>query len=428
MSTQDNIPAYVEVNCSMVQVHDAPGYNAEGHRKIQSVVREAFAHEPGFAGIQGIENATLVRYRSPTSPGKYNTQLQRIVQIPLYFEEIQPFRQIDPEDIERRLALARLTGYVLFGRDECLAILHGTEGGFTFTACFEVNTHGVARSIAGYYEHNVDTRSKPQRIAALNITETQSALAETQGNVYWWGPQRLAFNKDQMDRSLRTIALLREHLAVAPPERTASGSIITRSFIANGNTGSVAHMRPRAEGWVTYPTSQDAWYYGVWVNPRKRETLTYAEQDVFHTVSETEEQFRDELKAMAESNGQRREPCAIGYSPDRETALFDSLFFLEGDLKVIRFNENKPAKNEKGSWNAPLFGALRLDAPSVLALKPGGFEPLPREAFELDLLNPLAFTGWRIEARLTRQGYDLRLHLEDGRSLAAKVQLQPVEA
>ena len=57
------------------------------------------------------------------------------------------------------------------------------------------------------------------------------------------------------------------------------------------------------EGWVQYDTSQDAWYFGVWVNPEKRLTLTYAEGDLSVVECPTDESFTAELASMAKCYG-----------------------------------------------------------------------------------------------------------------------------
>jgi hypothetical protein len=36
----------------------------------------------------------------------------------------------------------------------------------------------------------------------------------------------------------------------------------------------------RAADWLSFDTDQDAWYFGVWVNPTQFKTLSYAEGDV----------------------------------------------------------------------------------------------------------------------------------------------------
>ena len=57
------------------------------------------------------------------------------------------------------------------------------------------------------------------------------------------------------------------------------------------------------KGWKQYDTSQDAWYFGVWVHPERRLILTYAEGDITIVRCPTEESYHAELKNMAEFYG-----------------------------------------------------------------------------------------------------------------------------
>lgn len=52
------------------------------------------------------------------------------------------------------------------------------------------------------------------------------------------------------------------------------------------------------EGWMQFDTEQDAWYYGVWVNPAKLQTLTYAEGDWSLVTCESKEWYNAELEDM----------------------------------------------------------------------------------------------------------------------------------
>jgi len=58
-----------------------------------------------------------------------------------------------------------------------------------------------------------------------------------------------------------------------------------------------------AKGWKQYDTSQDAWYFGVWVHVEKRLTVTYAEGDVTVVVCPTLDTFRAELADCEEFYG-----------------------------------------------------------------------------------------------------------------------------
>ena len=58
-----------------------------------------------------------------------------------------------------------------------------------------------------------------------------------------------------------------------------------------------------SEGWQQYDTSQDAWYFGVWVHLEDRQVVTYAEGDLSIDTYDTAEAFRAQLKSMAEFYG-----------------------------------------------------------------------------------------------------------------------------
>jgi hypothetical protein len=57
------------------------------------------------------------------------------------------------------------------------------------------------------------------------------------------------------------------------------------------------------KGWKQYDTSQDAWYFGVWVHKERRLILTYAEGDISIVKCPTEESYHAELKNMADFYG-----------------------------------------------------------------------------------------------------------------------------
>ena len=69
------------------------------------------------------------------------------------------------------------------------------------------------------------------------------------------------------------------------------------------------------KGWVQYDTSQDAWYFGVWVNVKDRKVLTYAEGDVTLVECPDDDHLRAELKKMGECYGDPP-PAAVGYDND----------------------------------------------------------------------------------------------------------------
>ena len=84
----------------------------------------------------------------------------------------------------------------------------------------------------------------------------------------------------------------------------------------------------RSDGWEQYDTSQDAWYFGVWVNPRKLVTLSYAEGDWTLVVCPDAEHYNAEIADANEFYGEGRIALVIDqaggateYRQDRERFL-----------------------------------------------------------------------------------------------------------
>lgn len=420
MNPIHNVPIYVESHSMMIQAHEHPQFDPVHTRQLLEQINGLFAFERDFGGIDGIEQATLIQFRNPDHAGKVGSMVKRLIQLPLYFQEVRHFVPLDELQLHQRMLLAAATGYMLMGRDEVIAVLHEVPHGHIFCDTFEVNTDGVARSLAGYYADSIVRDSKPQYISKLNVTEVGKAISQAIGDLYWWSGKKQAFNHVQVERVRNTIRLLRAHENFAPDERTSSGAVIRRSFIQNGNTGSVSPILRQHGGWRRYPTSSDAWYYGCWINPVLRETLTYAEQDVSHVTCDNEEQFQQELANMAQFHGTNRSPSAMGYGEDGSTAYFDSLFFMQGAQRTARFDSGGKEGNQ---WTAPLFGSLSLEHPAVLALTANALRELPADAFELDKLNPRAFVPHVIQARLTDQGYQIVVGFSGDQTVQCEVKL-----
>ena len=74
--------------------------------------------------------------------------------------------------------------------------------------------------------------------------------------------------------------------------------------------------------WIQYDTSQDASYFGVWVNPTKRMTITYAEGDVTACMYKDDAAFRQEIQEMNEFYG-APPPAFIGIGEDGVTNYYD---------------------------------------------------------------------------------------------------------
>lgn len=408
------VPVYVELHSRMILAHEHPQFDPQRTRELQEHVASLFACEPDFGGIPGIEHATMIQFRNPQHLGKADSIVKHLIQLPLYFQEVREFVPLGELQLHQRALLADATGHLLMGRDETVAVLHQIASGHIFCDTFEVNTDGVARSIAGFDADTVANHSEPQYIAKLNATEVEKAISRAMSEIYWWSDQSQAFNPVQIERMRKTVRLLRAHEKSAPDERTSTGAVIRRSFIPNGSTASVSPVLQRDAGWRHYPTSSDAWYFGVWINPALRQTLSYIEQDVAHVFCDNDEQFHQELARMAAFFGANRLPSAMSYGEDGSVAYFDSLFLIRGVHRIARL---EPGAREGNQWTAPLFGAISLEHPAVLALNMQEMQVLPVEAFELDKLDPRAFVAHTVHARLTPNGYAVEIRFSDGLNL-----------
>lgn len=78
------------------------------------------------------------------------------------------------------------------------------------------------------------------------------------------------------------------------------------------------HYDNRLKGWKQYDTSQDAWYFGIWVNVEERKILTYCEGDVIIVTCTTEENYHAELMSMAEFYGPPPQ-AFVGIDFDKKT-------------------------------------------------------------------------------------------------------------
>ena len=62
----------------------------------------------------------------------------------------------------------------------------------------------------------------------------------------------------------------------------------------------INECRPE-DGWLQFDTTQDDWYFGVWVHPERREVVTYAEGDVTRVQCETPEQYAAEIRGLCDA-------------------------------------------------------------------------------------------------------------------------------
>lgn len=77
------------------------------------------------------------------------------------------------------------------------------------------------------------------------------------------------------------------------------------------------------DGWQQYDTTQDASYFGVWVNRGLRMVVTYAEGDQTIATFDTQDEFELELAEMAAFYGPPP-PMAVYIDTDGQiTEIYD---------------------------------------------------------------------------------------------------------
>lgn len=374
-----------------------------------------------YAGIeQCAENVTLVDIRDWFA-GRADKDIQRIVELPMYFQEVKEHVPYATTRINERLEFARKSGFLLMTRDEAFAVVLADKdsGAASMLACFETDENLVPREIHETYVDNLVYKSRPRQIATLNITDVQRELAQTEANVLYAMASKTP-SALRIERLKTTVAMLEAHAIKAEPERRASGAIVHRS---TGGDAVVYKLTPHDAGWKSYPTSQDASYFYVRVNPGKREIYTYAEGDISHVICEDQRQFWAELQDMAQFFGKHRTAAARGYEANGQvTHYFDSWFLQQGPSVVIQFANNKLVSSDLGR-QAPLFGSLSLEHPVVQLLRKSREQKveIPADAFELDLLSPDAFRPYTCHACVYEDGVDFDITFGDGETTSAMV-------
>lgn len=83
-------------------------------------------------------------------------------------------------------------------------------------------------------------------------------------------------------------------------EKNARGNRIKRTFLSTERYRWDFNEPFRSDGWEQYDTSQDAWYFGVWVNKKRLKILTYAEGDITMVTCPDAAHFNAEIKNMNE--------------------------------------------------------------------------------------------------------------------------------
>lgn len=77
---------------------------------------------------------------------------------------------------------------------------------------------------------------------------------------------------------------------------TKDGCVVRRQFISTERYIMDCADDFSKEGWLQYDTDQDASYYGVWVNPTKFLTASYAEGDWYLVECFDRERYNREIE------------------------------------------------------------------------------------------------------------------------------------
>lgn len=381
----------------------------------------------------------LVFFRPEEHIGKHESEVQSIHKLPRYFNEVVPFVQATKEDIALRMQIAQSFGFLMLWPDESFVVRHkSVSTGNTFVDAFKCDELGNVKEVDGIYFHDTlpdifEHHLRPSSIAELHVIAAKQVLQKKVCDLSLvctddapdWMKRNYTLSPLEQDRLRQTIELLEQHIPNAPPKRSAGGGVVNKYFVENGSTASLHKFMKSATGWIDYPTYQDAWYYGVVINPTTLEVLTYAEGDVVHIQCETEAQFMADLKDLARFHGQNLRPSWIGYGPN-VTLGFNSLTFIDAGKTVSaegteKIDQESPRNSHAGvmvDLSKAVMKRLEKNTDpqgTVLELKDG-------VDFQYSLLDPRSWvdfrsvhltkvddTNWKVNMKLADNSYQASL-------------------
>lgn len=389
------------------------------HRFAETGTRE-------FAGLEDCANNVTLVDICHDYAGRIDLQVTALLEVPIYFREVQSFLRSETRYLNERLLIAQQSGFLIMGKDEAIAVIleKPNDMGRTLVAAFRTDSEGRAYVLDGVSTWNISLYQTQRCIADLNAnrvdSEIESLVAENLREM-----SRPTPCQTHIARLQQSVDLIERHRENAKPERTSAGSVIHR--LNDQEPSAVYQMAPLAAGWIRYPTHQDAWYFSVRVNPQKREVLTFAEGDISHIQCDDMRQFWGELKGMADWYGKSRTPSAVGYELDgARTEFYDTLYLLQGETAECRL-EADATSDASALANSPgLFLAAAKDHPVWTQVSEAERE-VPADAFQLDLLNPLAYEAHTCLARQVASGFELQVTLHNGTVCKGTVALDMTE-
>lgn len=362
--------------------------------------------EGSWAGLTPNPRLALVDFRRGM-PGLVHRKVGQVVQLPMYFTDVVPFTVLPQEVLDARARFAQDTGFLALGPGEALAVelidQSKPETMPLYTA-FENDGDGKVRAECGVHHLGLSYHVTPTKVTDLHVNEAQLVLEQTRAALLYSAADGFTWRAQRLQS---TIEALEAHLPSAPPERTESGAAIERWFVEDGSTSKMFALMKKADGWVDYPTSSDAWYYGIWVSPLKRQVLSYCEGDVTRVTCDSDAQFMAELALMASFHGTRRSPCGKAFDTDGTTYFFDHLSFLQETPRVVLLTAGSRSE-------APLMGCFDYTHEVLKGLDDGQTVEVPREVFHLDLLHPAAFKPYTVTATGTANVDVVRFSVKTG--------------
>jgi len=71
---------------------------------------------------------------------------------------------------------------------------------------------------------------------------------------------------------------------------------VEKDFVIDGDRYAYDMLLKNKHGWAQLDTDEDAYYFGNWVNPPGKKTVSYTEGDVVITRCESDEEFVTHLR------------------------------------------------------------------------------------------------------------------------------------
>ena len=99
-----------------------------------------------------------------------------------------------------------------------------------------------------------------------------------------------------------------------------NGNQITESYLDADRYLFDFQICKSEDGWISVDIANQAPYLGVWVHPRKLETMQYVEGDIYHTVCVDRQRYVDEVDQLIATYGGLA-PSFVTIDPDADSRI-----------------------------------------------------------------------------------------------------------